>query len=91
MARFERVYCSQCGGEFGPRDSGYSHCEDHAGQRNLDNFACRVCGKECPTASAEGAICEDCCEDHQYEYDKWRRNKFCVHCDRQIPDDFYDD
>lgn len=27
--RFERVYCAQCGGEFGPRDSGYSHCSDH--------------------------------------------------------------
>lgn len=26
---FVRVYCSQCGGEFGPRDGGYSHCEDH--------------------------------------------------------------
>lgn len=27
--RFAKVYCSQCGGEFGPRDSGFSHCEDH--------------------------------------------------------------
>lgn len=27
--RFEQVFCSQCGGEFGPGDSGYSHCEDH--------------------------------------------------------------
>jgi hypothetical protein len=26
---FTKVYCSQCGGEFGPRDSGYSHCSDH--------------------------------------------------------------
>lgn len=29
MARFQTVSCSQCGEEFGPRDSGYSHCEDH--------------------------------------------------------------
>ena len=29
MARFEKTYCSQCGGEFGPGDSGYSHCRDH--------------------------------------------------------------
>jgi hypothetical protein len=28
-ARFEKTYCSQCGGEFGPGDSGYSHCRDH--------------------------------------------------------------
>ena len=29
--RFWQVHCSQCGGTFGPGDSGYSHCEDHAG------------------------------------------------------------
>lgn len=27
--RFENTFCSQCGGEFGPGDSGYSHCADH--------------------------------------------------------------
>lgn len=27
--RFVRTYCSQCGGEFGPGEHGYSHCEDH--------------------------------------------------------------
>lgn len=34
--RFEKVYCSQCGGAFGPRDSGYSHCRDHRSKRPLD-------------------------------------------------------
>lgn len=29
MMRFENVTCSQCGGDFGPGDSGFSHCEDH--------------------------------------------------------------
>jgi len=29
--KFERTYCSSCGGEFGPRDSGFSHCSDHHG------------------------------------------------------------
>ncbi|MEE9159967.1 MAG: hypothetical protein V3U60_16480 [Gammaproteobacteria bacterium] len=29
MAKFEQTSCSQCGGEFGPGDSGYSHCQDH--------------------------------------------------------------
>ena len=24
------VYCSQCGGSFGPGTEGFSHCEDHA-------------------------------------------------------------
>lgn len=28
--RFQKTYCSQCGGEFGPGDHGYSHCEDHS-------------------------------------------------------------
>lgn len=30
--RYEKVWCSQCGSEFGPRDSGYSHCSDHKGK-----------------------------------------------------------
>ena len=29
MPKFENVYCSQCGQEFGPGDHGYSSCEDH--------------------------------------------------------------
>ena len=24
--RFQKTFCSQCGGTFGPGDSGYSHC-----------------------------------------------------------------
>lgn len=27
--KFEQVSCSQCGGEFGPGDNGFSHCENH--------------------------------------------------------------
>ena len=27
--RFNNVTCSQCGGEFGPADNGFSHCENH--------------------------------------------------------------
>jgi len=33
---FARTYCSQCGGEFGPGNSGFSHCEDHKNDRRLD-------------------------------------------------------
>lgn len=33
--RFDKTYCSQCGGEFGPGDEGYSHCKDH--QREATN------------------------------------------------------
>ncbi len=26
---FQRTFCSNCGGEFGPNDHGYSHCDNH--------------------------------------------------------------
>lgn len=29
MAQFENVSCSQCGEDFGPGESGFSHCQDH--------------------------------------------------------------
>jgi uncharacterized OB-fold protein len=29
--KFEATYCSNCGQTFGPGDSGFSHCESHAG------------------------------------------------------------
>lgn len=29
--KFDTTHCSQCGGEFGPGNSGYSHCIDHKG------------------------------------------------------------
>lgn len=29
IKKFNNVYCSQCGGEFGPGDHGFSHCKDH--------------------------------------------------------------
>jgi hypothetical protein len=28
--KFDKTYCSQCGGEFGPGNHGYSHCAGHA-------------------------------------------------------------
>ena len=27
--RYADVSCSQCGGDFGPGDHGFSHCSDH--------------------------------------------------------------
>lgn len=32
--RFANVSCSQCGKEFGPGDSGFSHCENHPPYRD---------------------------------------------------------
>lgn len=33
------VYCSSCGGEFKVKgkNTGFSHCEDHAGLKNYDD------------------------------------------------------
>jgi hypothetical protein len=54
------------------------------------DFHCHVCGVECNVAPEPPAraACEEHCEGHQYEYDKWRRGKFCIQCDRQ--EDEYD-
>jgi hypothetical protein len=35
-ARFQNVYCSQCGRGFGPGDSGYSSCKEHEGKGAVD-------------------------------------------------------
>ena len=32
IPKFKVTYCSQCGGEFGPGNHGYSHCTDHKAQ-----------------------------------------------------------
>ncbi len=42
--RFSETFCSHCGGAFGPGASGFSHCEDHAGMRNLDDDIIQVPG-----------------------------------------------
>jgi hypothetical protein len=39
MARFDNTYCSQCGGEFGSGDSGFSHCDQHAGLIDWDELS----------------------------------------------------
>ena len=33
--RFQNVSCSNCGRDFGPGDSGFSHCENHAHLRGV--------------------------------------------------------
>lgn len=56
------------------------------------DFTCRVCGKETLVAPEppERAICPECCEDHEYEYEPGERGHYCKHCFKQAPDDFYD-
>ena len=40
FCQFRNTFCSQCGKEFGPGDSGFSHCENHHlnnGRLNIDS------------------------------------------------------
>ena len=56
------------------------------------DFSCKVCGKDCLVAPdpPERAICPECCEDHEYEYEPGERSHFCKHCGVQAPDSFYE-
>jgi hypothetical protein len=62
----------------------------HSRLSNVD-FHCHKCGKE--TASApdppEKAVCEDCCEDHDYRYVQGERRHACIHCDKDAPSYWY--
>ena len=46
MRKFDKTYCSQCGGEFGPGDSGFSHCDQH--ERLADRDAIRLSDEYSP-------------------------------------------
>lgn len=64
MPRFDKTSCSQCGGEFGPGDQGYSHCSDHA-----------TAWHDSETAPEDEATCPQCEGDGG---DKW--NDYCLPC-----------
>lgn len=61
-------------------------------------FTCRICGCEVgshPVVTNEQGeevavqgVCEEHCEDHEYEHDGWR-NHYCKHCGAEPPDDWY--
>lgn len=40
--KFQVTYCSQCGGEFGPGNSGYSHCADHLRGSTAEDYITRL-------------------------------------------------
>lgn len=55
------------------------------------DFSCRVCGKQCDSAPPlpERAVCEDCCEEHDYEYEPSERTHLCKHCCKPVDLDWY--
>lgn len=57
------------------------------------DFSCRVCGVQCPSAPdpPARAVCEEHCEDHEYEYEREMRGHFCKHCGKPRPEDWCDD
>lgn len=37
VKKFSKTYCSDCGGEFGAGNAGYSHCDQHKGQPDISD------------------------------------------------------
>lgn len=58
--KFAETFCSQCGGSFGPGDSGFSHCVDHppyVSAYNQDLYASADNDEvECPACRGQGAV-----------------------------------
>lgn len=56
------------------------------------NFFCRVCGEPTVIAPADGSpgVCEDCCEDHDYRYERGEGHR-CTHCFGAPPEDHFDE
>ena len=81
-------------------DAWADRIADHVGKRydsrNADHvrrmFACRKCGAACASSPGYGqAVCETCCEDHDYEYSREFRTHVCKHCEKPVDPDWYAD
>ncbi len=51
-------------------------------------FICKTCGSATDIAPSDGsgAICYNCCEDHNYAYESGEHR--CVHCNMLAPYDW---
>jgi hypothetical protein len=64
--RYANVSCSQCGGDFGPGDHGYSHCADHRLRTVVREALRKPSSKPCACFSGSAAASRHChgvCED----------------------------
>lgn len=53
-------------------------------------FKCVACGKETEVANIEGPTwCPECCPDHDYEYDRDARARYCKNCGQEPPYDWH--
>lgn len=51
------------------------------------NYECSVCHQQCfvvPLDPSAKAYCQDCCPEHEWEYDIWRRGDYCKICDEEF-------
>ena len=55
------------------------------------DFSCRVCGVQCDSAPdpPARAVCPDCCEDHDYRYERELRGHYCLSCGQEAPRDYF--
>ncbi len=53
-------------------------------------FKCGKCGGSTIIEPQDGpGVCESCCEDHDYLYERYEGYR-CVHCHGEPPPDWYD-
>lgn len=54
------------------------------------DFHCHNCGAEVDSAPdpPAKALCENCCEDHDYRYCPDRQGTYCWACDKPAPGDW---
>lgn len=71
--RFMQTYCSQCAGSFGPGESGYSHCDQHALQSTFDVAQFR---RERTAAKKERALIETKRSKAKALLDGWPHSRF---------------
>ncbi len=76
--RWEIVSCSNCGREFGPGHTGFSHCANHAGLPSTDNVTQDVrMGVVLPNGTATYMYAEEAMEANAVQIGsspsgKWR-------------------
>ena len=73
--KFEKTYCSQCGGEFGPADSGYSHCHQH---------------RKMTYDSRSYDLAEHFLQDSPHRDDPWYAEQLAIAIQTAVEDWFYD-
>lgn len=56
-----------------------------------DRVLCSKCGADevLQYTTAETAVCPNCCEDHEYEYERGDRTHYCQHCGQEPSPDWY--